>query len=82
MSDLSDNLQKALDSAVRNVFRNVEGAITTNWLVLAETVDGTGERGLWTFANPEAHANDTLGLMQWAQTRETAKVVAEHLRED
>ena len=69
MSDedsLRDALEAAIGQAIDAAVAQHEGGFVTKWVALIESVDNSGERGLWTFTSDEVKAWDTVGLLQHA----------------
>jgi hypothetical protein len=73
---LSDpDIQKAISDALAEVFRKIEDGMLTRWVVLAESLDDEGQRGLWLVAPEDAKAWDTIGMLTYALHLEQARSV-------
>lgn len=48
------------------------GGFVTRWVVVAEVIDGEGERALWVDADSDMKQWDTYGLLMWALEQERA----------
>lgn len=62
-----------LNDAITSAIQSVEPSMVTKWVVLVETIDTDGDRGLWTVANEGATPWDSLGLLQHAVHLEQAR---------
>lgn len=71
-----------LDDVLRDVIRKQETSMVTRWVVLVETIDEEGERGLWALASSENRAWDTKGMLQQALDYEQAKTLKDLLEDD
>jgi hypothetical protein len=69
-----DDLRDDLHNELNRILQKVESGIVTKWVLLSETIDAEGARGLWCFCNEGATAWDTLGLLMFALQREQAKI--------
>lgn len=72
---MRDEIRDDLNNELTRILQKVEPGMVTKWVVLAETIDTDGDRGLWCFCNQGATAWDTLGLLQFALHREQAKTL-------
>lgn len=52
------------------------GEMVTRYVVLAEVIDGAGQRAMWSAVPEDATAWDTLGLLAYATAREHAAIAA------
>lgn len=68
------DVPEALGAAIEQVISHTERGITAKWVVLVESLDANGDRGLWAVAAPDMKVWDTLGLLQYGMARETARV--------
>ncbi len=59
-------IEREIGKAIADVLARHEGGFVTKWLALVETVDGLGQRGLWTATSDDLKAWDTCGLLTHA----------------
>lgn len=71
MSDIEDDLAAAL----AEVTAKHERSMVTRWVVVVETIDAEGERGVWMVADLQAKAWDTVGLLGHALNVQRAQTV-------
>lgn len=80
MSEQGERMQEAITEAISNAFASTgDGSMVTKWVALVEVLTPEGDRGVWTFTNPEAKNWDTMGLLMMAVDMERADVIAERL---
>lgn len=73
MSDDGERFDKAMADAVQRVASEVyPGDLVTRWVVLVETINQDGRRGLIVSAQVGSKPWDTLGLLQHAVHLEQA----------
>lgn len=68
MSDTQEQITEALNGA----FRASGELIVTHYVLVAQTIDGDGERGTWAVAPVGQQSWETLGLLEYASRRETS----------
>ena len=73
----TQNLQKAINDVVATYIQTIEPSIVTKFVLLVETMDSDGVRGLWSFTQDGAKAWDTLGMLHFAIQMEQAKTAIE-----
>jgi hypothetical protein len=76
------DLQDALGDALSDTFRRVEAGMLTRWVVLAESIDEDGQRGLWLITQEDARAWDTIGMLTYALHLEQARTVAREPKDE
>jgi hypothetical protein len=59
-------IEAALGEAISGVLAQHETSMVLKWIALVETMDGDGDRGLWTFTGDGVKAWDTVGMLQHA----------------
>jgi hypothetical protein len=75
-------VERELGDAIASVLSRHEQSITTRWVALVETMNGDGQRGLWTFASDDVTEWDTIGLLTHGlHLQQAATVVAALNRE-
>lgn len=62
--DLGTVLERAIGSAIEAQVSEHEHGLVVKWVALVETLDSTGERGMWTMTSADVKAWDTVGLLQ------------------
>lgn len=73
-------LQQALEPLLQDQLRaHGDSGLTGHWVVLVESYDAAGRRGVVMAADPEACRWDTLGLLDYARLVEEAAEVREQL---
>ena len=77
-----ESIREDLHNELTRVLQKVEPGMVTKWVILAETIDADGDRGLWSLCSESATAWDTLGLLQFALHREQAKALLNSMREE
>lgn len=77
-----ERLRDQVERAISTALQGVEQSILTKFVVIAETVDGDGQRGLWSMAGGDAMSWDTKGMLSEALDRERAATFAALLRDD
>lgn len=89
--EVVDDEQKEKDERLRRVvlerlseaLSEVEpGAIVTRYAAVVEFLDKDGERYTWMLAPPDSRAQDSLGLLGYADAIERAGVVRAALQQD
>lgn len=70
-------IPEALNEAIRDVIARHENGFVTKWIVLVETVDETGERGLWPCAGKDTKPWEVLGMLQYALHLQMAQTLRE-----
>jgi hypothetical protein len=60
-------------SAISNILGE-EAEMVTRWVVLVETLDKDGDRGLWSLADHDAKPWDTLGMLMFGVQKEQARI--------
>lgn len=68
-------IEHELGDAMASVLARHERSMATKWVALIETMDGDGQRGIWTLTSSEATAWDTLGMLTYAIQLEQAGLV-------
>jgi hypothetical protein len=63
---LAEEMSAALAPAIDSIVGGGEGAMVTKWVALVETVDVSGDRGMWTLTSEPIKAWDTVGMLQHA----------------
>jgi hypothetical protein len=77
--ELGAAIERALNDAIAGVFAQHEQSMVTKWVMLAETMDGAGERGLWPMTSDGVQAWDTVGMLSHALHLQQAQVFADML---
>lgn len=77
-----DKIQQVVGNAISDALNNVEVAVVTKWVLLAESVNGDGERGLWLVAPEDAKAWDTIGMLTYALHLEQARTIQRESDDD
>lgn len=62
----AEAIPEAMNTAIRDVIAQHENGFVTKWVALIETVDETGERGLWPLAGKDTKPWEVLGMLQHA----------------
>jgi hypothetical protein len=78
--DVGERIEAALGEAIARVLNQHETSMVIKWTALIETMDGDGERGLWTFASDNNRAWDTVGMLQHALHLQQSQALAEALQ--
>lgn len=81
MSDETGDVHAAVAEALNTVLGD-EGEMLIKWVVIAESMGGDGERGLWAMASADMKSYETLGFLEYAKAREYARRIAEHGDDD
>jgi hypothetical protein len=81
MGVVGDKLHREVDAALSQVIGQNEGSIVSRWIVLAETVDQAGDRGVWQLSSARSTPWDTLGLLEYAVSEERANLISLRLGE-
>lgn len=76
---MDGDLQRAVGDAVSTALQTVENGLLTRWVLLAESIDAEGGRGLWLVAPEDACAWDSIGMLTYALHMEQARVVKREL---
>jgi hypothetical protein len=66
---MTSEAKEGVEAALRNL---ADTSLVVRWVVVAEIVDASGERALWTEANDDCKAWESVGLLQFALMREQA----------
>jgi hypothetical protein len=77
---LGDKIETELGAAIAEVLSRNETSMVIKWTALIETMDGDGERGLWTFASDNNKAWDTVGMLQHALHIQHSQTLADALQ--
>ena len=59
--------------AISNIL-GAEAEMVTRWVVLIETLDKDGDRGLWSLSDHDAKPWDTLGMLMFGVQKEQARI--------
>lgn len=70
MADLNDDVHDAICQALAKH----ETSLLTRWVLVAESVEDDGSRGLWLQADDTAKPWDVLGLLHFAITQQEAQI--------
>lgn len=62
----ANKIEAELGDAISQVLSRHEKSMVLKWSALVETMDQTGERGLWTLTSDNCQAWDTVGMLQHA----------------
>lgn len=57
-------MEEQLHEAIAQVVSAQETSMVTKWVALIETIDGDGQKGLWTLTSDGVMAWDTVGMLQ------------------
>lgn len=68
-------IEREIGHAISDVLSRHENGFVTKWIALVETVDGDGQRGLWTATSDDLKAWDTCGLLTHALHLQQAQVI-------
>lgn len=82
MAEVQRTVYDDVDDALRDVIRKQETSMVTRWVVLVETIDEEGARGLWQLASSQNMQWDTKGMLQQAMDWEAAKTMRDMLNLD
>lgn len=72
-----DAIPEALNAAIGDIIARHENGFVTKWVALVETVDESGERGLWPCAGKDTKPWEVLGMLQHAQHLQLAQTLRE-----
>lgn len=72
MTDAS-SIRDALGEAITGVVQSQERGFVTKWIALVESVDETGTRGLWMCGHEDMLAWESLGMLKYALTLDSAR---------
>lgn len=78
--DDTQRVEREIGEALSEVMRS-NGEFANRWLVLAETVDGSGTRAMWTATSEGLTSWDSKGMLLDALDREAADTIRERLEE-
>ncbi len=70
----SEETEQRVNNAISQAFTE-SGEMAVKWLVIAETMDTDGTRGVWTCGSEGISEWDALGLLQLAVHREQAETI-------
>lgn len=79
-----------MDDSLADTAQSIENAISdslgtmlvTRWVAVIETLEEDGTRGIWVPGSDGLQAWDTIGLLDYALTRDRANVAAEFIGDD
>lgn len=63
----NEAMKAAMLNNLTDVLQTFEACMVTKFVVLCETVDAEGQKGLWTCESEGIAPWETLGLLAWAQ---------------
>lgn len=70
-----------VDDAVSDVYR-ADGEMLTRWVMVAETVDGDGERSLHVMSAKDMWDWEALGMLKYAEAYQQAGCTSEVIAEN
>jgi len=69
-------MEEDLNDAISQVIsRHEHNGLVTKWVALIESLDGNGNRGMWTATSDGLTAWDTVGMLEHAQTLHDAQTI-------
>lgn len=74
-------MQEEMDKAIRDVLAKNEKSIVTKWVLVVETVDESGETGLWGLTSPGCRAWDSLGMLGYAANLEFSNTIVDRMHD-
>jgi hypothetical protein len=80
--DETTPIERDLNDAIAGVLARHERSMLGNWVALIETVQESGDRGLWTLSSPDVKAWDTVGMLTYGLQVQQAQIVAAELAGD
>lgn len=60
--------------AVGRLVQRLEDGMVLKWLVVIDSMDPEGHRGLWCQASPDQHAHESLGMLAFTEELVRAKI--------
>lgn len=66
MGDVDSEVTQMHAALCEGIEKIDPGAMLTRWVIIAEVIDGMGERACWTLAAPDNKKWDTIGLVAYA----------------
>lgn len=76
-----ESVTTKLSAAISDVL-GTQSEMVTKWVVMIESMDEEGNRGVWTVTNEDAMPWDTLGIMMFGIQREQSRLVVDELKRD
>jgi hypothetical protein len=61
---MGETIEQEVSRAISDAVAKHEGGFVVKWVALVESVDESGERGLWTMTSEDVKAWDTVGMLQ------------------
>ena len=79
---LAQKCERAIGHAISQVLGTEDSNFVIKWVAAVETIDGDGDRGIWTFTSSDAKRWDIYGMLAELDHWQVAQTVAKILRED
>lgn len=77
-----DVLREDVQSALTECVQRQGDSLVTKYVAVVETINGDGDRAVWTIASSGIKAWEVLGMLEFGKSVEHAARVADALTED
>lgn len=77
-----DAMNAEIHEALSTIIAKYGSPITTKWVVLAESIEENGQRGMWMLTTPGQQRWESLGMLHYAIGKETAAEVLNFIQEE
>jgi hypothetical protein len=75
MTSPGERIEQRVGQAIDEAIREAERGVATKWVLLIESVNPDGERGMWTLTSPDVMAWDTGGALLHALVLQVGQVL-------